>query len=588
RLAAMKVALGEEEADLAIRNGQIIDVYSRQIYQGDIAIKGKLIAAVGEVAQCIGPATEILDADGYYLAPGFIDCHIHVGGSQLSMTQLARLLLSKGTIAIATDFYEIATIAGQEAARFCAEELGVTPLKLLFSPFFAAYLAVGPWGNPGRFSASDMMSSLDWPEITATREWQVGVTSIPDPAIRDFLSATYERRLVMEGHLEGRTGAVLQAAAAMGARSDHEMADAREALERIRLGIVVQARQGSAAWDLAKVVGALVENDVDSRAFMFSTDEMEADEIARDGHMDNKIRMAVEAGVDPLVAVQMATLNAAQFYRIDHELGSLTPGRNASVVFFEDLRGFRVARVVADGEVVAEGGQYTGDLSAPNYPKSAYEAMHVKAPLVAEDFRIAGPAVRSEVMINVIGIREGSLLTEHQVGELPVTEGEVRADPARDLAKIAVIDRHEASGRVGLGFIRGLGLNSGAVASSFNPGVCNIAVVGTNDVDMATVANRIVELGGGYVTAKDGKVLAEFPMPLWGIFSDCRMEEAVEQLKSVSQSLHRDLGTSFRGFHIGVGFCCLPIIIPSLKICDRGLVMVDRDFQEAIPLFVEE
>jgi len=587
RLAAMRTALGEEHADLVINNGQIIDVYTRQVYSGSIAIKGSLIAAVGNVEQTIGPDTKTIDAGGQYLAPGFIDCHIHVGGSQLSMTELARLLLTKGTAAIATDFYEIATIAGQEAARFCADELSATPLRLLFSPFFAAYLALGPWGNPGKYSASDLMNSLKWPELVATREWQAGVTFIPDPTMKDFLSASYDRSIVMEGHLEGRSGPVLQAGVAMGSRSDHEVADAEEAMERARLGLAVQARQGSAAWDLEKVVKALVDNDIDSRTFMFSTDEMEADEIMRDGHVDNRIRLAVKAGVDPLVAVQMATLNAAQFYRVDHQLGSLTPGHDAMVVFLEDLKDFRVTRVIADGKLVVEGRKYVGELSPPEYPQAAYKTMNLKEAISPGDLKVSAPNGKSTAKIRVIGINEGSLLTDELMLDVQISDGEIKADPSIDLAKIAVIDRHQSSGRIGLGFIQNLGIKSGAIGSSFNPGVCNIAVVGTNDTDMAVVANRIAELGGGFVTAKGGKVVAEFPMPLWGILADQPFEETVLQLQKVNESFHNDLGGTFEGYHVGVGFCCLCIVIPSLKICEMGYVLSSRDEQEAVTLFVE-
>lgn len=351
--------------------------------------------------------------------------------------------------------------------------------------------------------------------------------------------------------------------------------------------MAVQARYGSSCWDVRNVVRGLAGREIDTRAFMLCSDEMDAEEIYREGHMNHKMRLCVEEGLDPLAAVQMATLNAAQFFGLTDDLGSLTPGRLAYVVQLRDLERFEVGRVVARGRLVAQGGEYTAPLERPSYPAAAYRTVRVHKRLEPSDFVIQAPAGASAVACRVIGVREGSAMTGTLVQEMPVRGGRVEADPGRDLAKLFAIDRHHASGAVGRALVHGLGLKAGAIGSSFTAGLNELTVAGVSDRDMAVVANRIVELGGGFVAARGGRMLAELPLRLWGVLSDERYEEAVAQQAAVLRAIREELGSAFRGIHTGMTFCCLAIVIPSLKLTANGLVAVERDHVERTELFVK-
>jgi adenine deaminase len=579
------VALGRVPADLVVRGGRVVEVHTGAIVPADVAIKGARIAAVGSVDHTVGAETEIYDADGAYLAPGFIDCHLHVGGSQLGMTELARLLISHGTAAISTCFYEAGTIGGFEAIRFFVEEARATPLKVLVSPFLGCYLGLGSCGNPGRFAAEDLTRLLAFPECVEIREWNANFESVPVPGVREFVDEARASGKVIAGHLEGLTGPVLQASVALGASSDHEIATAEEAVEKARLGVRVQLRQGSAARDLENVLPALTRNGIASRCFMFATDEEEAHRLDALGHVDLKLRLTVAAGVEPVVAVQIATLNAAEYLRVSDDLGSIAPGRLAHVNVLDELREFAVRDVIADGRVVVRDGRFVVPLPQPAYPASFRDTIRLRAGIGPADFAIAVEA-SGEARLRVIGLTEGSLLTEERVVTVPVDQGMVAADPGRDLAKICVFDRHDSSERVGRGLVQGLGLASGAFAASFNPGLMNVMAVGVNDLDLSVCVNRVAKLGGGAVAAVDGKVVAEVALPLLGIVSDRPAEEVVEQMRAFDCALREQLGCAFDGVLTGVGFTMCAIAIPSLKICDAGLALITRETQELVDLVV--
>jgi adenine deaminase len=360
---------------------------------------------------------------------------------------------------------------------------------------------------------------------------------------------------------------------------------AEEALDRLRLGVNIQAREGSAGRDLRHVVRAITEHKADPRHFSFSTDEQEADSLVLDGHVDHKIRTAIRCGVAPLTAVQMATLNAAEYFRIGDEMGSIGPGKIADVVLVDDLSEFSVDHVIANGKLVARQGEYVGELKAPSYPEYFFNTVKIARMTTAEDFAVDAPAGGDGTAeVKVIGVNEGSLVTEERHLDLPVRDGKVQADPARDVMKIAVLDRYEASGRIGKAFVQGFRVKAGAIGSSFNPGQMNLMVAGTNDLDMSLVANRIAELGGGYVVARDGRILGELPLPQLGLFANEPVEEVVRRLQGINEAIANELGTDFPGFHTSVAFVCLAVSIPSLKVCDQGLA--DVRTMEIVDMFV--
>ncbi|HSF27378.1 MAG TPA: adenine deaminase C-terminal domain-containing protein [Actinomycetes bacterium] len=580
RLAA--VALGEVPADLVVRGGIVVDVYSGLTHRADVAVSGDRIAAVGDVGYAIGDATTVIEADGQYVVPGLIDTHIHVGGSQTPPTQLAQLLIPHGTAAIGTCFYEAAAIAGVGAVRTFLDEAATTPLHILLSVFHSCYAGMGPAGNPGRVSAEDLLGLLDLPEAIEIREWSVFNEKAPDDVFRAYVDRARERGLIVAGHLEGQTGRPLQASVALGAHSDHEMGTAAEAMEKLRLGVRIQARQGAAAWDLHNVLRAVTEMGADSRYFMFATDEQEAHHLAEHGHIDDLVRMAIGMGIDPVDAVRMGSQNAAEYLGLTDHLGAVAPGRLAHLLLVDNLREFTVQRVVADGRLAAEDGRYLAPVTPVDYPAEWRETVHV-ASISPASFVIDAPG-DEPVDVRVIGITPGSLLTDERRITMTPYDGQLRADPSRDLAKLCVIDRHGASGRVGRAFTQGTGLSVGAVATTVNPGLQNLMVLGVDDADMDLAARRLAELGGGIVVAIGGEVAAEVALPLLGIFSDGPVEDTVAAMAAVERALLDKMDASMPGLLAAVGFATLAVSIPALKVCDQGLVSVRRDSSEFVPL----
>ena len=578
------IAKGELPADLVIQSGTLVNVDTGEVYPADVAIKGSRIAAVGDVGYTIGPDTQIVDARGKYLCPGFIETHMHLDGSQLSVTEFARAVVPRGTTVISTDFYEIGVVAGARAVRFALDEMKQTPLKVLFTVPLHHYLSHGPFGSTNTIKADDMYEMLDWPECVGLSEWNVNKWEIPDDLIKPITRAAREKGKLIAGHFGIMSPELVQATAALGVYSEHEASGPQEALEKARAGIHIQIREGSAGRELENVIKAITELKADPRHFSFSTDEQEADSLVRDGHIDHKIRMAIAAGVQPVTAVQMASLNAAEYFGVAGDMGSIAPGKMADVVLVDDLETFNIKAVIADGKVVGQDGRYVGDLKAPDYPAYFFNTVKLDRATTPDDFSIPVPGRSGRVKARVIGVVRGSLVTEHRELSLAVEEGRLVPDVDQDIIKVAVLDRHEASGRMGKGFVQGLGIKAGAVGSTFNPELMNVMVAGTNDRDMSLVANRMAELQGGYVVAHDGKIVGELPLPLLGLFANEPVEQVADKLDVINGALRDRLGTDFPGLLTALAFICLPVAIPFLKICEQGLVDVAR--MEVVDVFV--
>jgi len=578
------VATGRSPADLVVKNGKLVNVNSGEIYPAGVAVKGDRIAAIGDADHAVGPETEVVDAEGRYLCPGLIDGHIHLGGSQFSMTEFARAVVPHGTTVISTDLYEIGVVAGRKAMRFALEELKATPIKVLLNIPPHHFLGHGPLGNTNAINAEDMFELLGWPECTGLAEWNVFVAAVPVPGVREITEAAWECKKMLGGHFGQVSSQLANATAALGIYSEHEAMSAEEAIDRLRLGVHIQMREGSVGRDLRHVAKAITELKADPRHFSFSTDEQEADSLVLDGHVDRKIRTAVRCGISPMTAIQLATVNAAEYFRLSDEIGSIGPGKVADIVLVDDLADFNVAAVVANGRLVAREGRYIGELIAPDYPAYYFNTIKLERMTTPEDFAVAAPSAgKNTATVRVIGVNEGSLVTEERFLDLPVKDGQVLADPSQDAMKIAVLDRHGASGRIGRAFVQGFRIKAGAIGSSFNPGQMNLMVAGIDDKDLSLVANRIAELGGGYVVARDGRILGELPLPLLGLFADEPAEKVVERLQGMNDAIRAGLGTDFPGLHTAVAFVCLAVSIPTLKICDRGLA--DIRTMELVDMF---
>lgn len=584
RMAAAAVAAGERPADLALRGGRVVDVYARRIRSAEVAIAGRRIAAVGSVEHCIGSSTETIDATGLFVLPGYVEPHFHVGGSQLAIEQLAETLVPRGTLTLSTCFYEPAFIGGMAAVQELLRRSTETGLDVLLSPFHAAVLGMGPFGVQSKLTFEDLVALVEDPRCVELREWNYAAACLPIPELQQAYEAALRGRRVIAGHLEGLAAPQVQASVCLGTASDHETATAAEALERVSCGVSVQIREGSGARDLDALARAITDHGADPSGFSFSTDEQELHSLVEDGHIDHKLRRAVALGIAPIDAVRMATLGAARSLGVERDYGSVAPGRTASLVAVEDLREFETALTLSAGSLSSERGVYRLAVSHEPYPDEWRRTVRVERRFDADDFALQ--VDDGSARLRVIGATPGVLLTDELEEAVEVRGGRlVQADSA--LAKIAVIDRYEGGDLATVGLIRGLGVERGALAATVNPGVMNLMVLGTDEEAMALAANRVADLRGGIAVAADGAVRAEVALPLFGILSDAPAAETIDACRQVAQAVRDSLGCSWNGVLTNAGFSCLAVVIPRLKITDRGLVRVARDSHQPVPLLVE-
>lgn len=579
RNALVSVALGEQPADIVITGGQLVNVYSGEIYPAGVAVAGDRIAAVGEIDYCIGPETTIVDASGSYLVPGLIDTHIHVGATALVMTEFARLVVPHGTAAIVTDFTEVGKMQGLKAMRFFLDEAANTPLKVYLSPFYTTLLGIDGHSS---MTLAELQEILAWSECVELREWNIFAQRHPREGLRSLASTALANNLLICGHLEGQEGKTLQASVSTGVLSDHEAGTAEEAIERVRNGVAVQMRFASSADDMQHVLKAITQHGCGTRNFMYSTDEEDIDDIGKYGHIDHRVRTAIRMGVSPIDAIRMGTLNPATYLGKSSDLGGIAPGRIAFINLVDDLGEFRISQVIYGREVVARNGEYIGTISKSDYPASFFNTIHLKSTLKAEDFRISYSSDVQDVDVRAIKVTPRQVLTQEKIIPLPVEDGAVQADPDLDLAKIAVVERHRGSGKIACAFLQGLGLKRGAFAISYHPGPLHIGVVGINDADMALVANRIAQLGGGFVVAHDGKVLDEVALPILGFLSAEPAEDVLGGFIRVKGVIEHDLRVTMEGLYTTLAYIFMPGVIPELRMSINGLVRVERGQKELL------
>ncbi len=570
----VEVALGQRPASLLVRGGKLVNVLTREIYPADVAILDDRIVAIGDVAYAAGPETVIVDATGKYLVPGLIDQHIHVHETQLNVIQLAAAILPRGTTGICTDLYGEVVVSGMKAARACLDAAHGLPLKVWFALPTPGYYQNIPFGHNGQPTREDMFEMLDWPECIGMDDSFASKIVAGDPRIMELVEAVQARGKKVLGHGSEEHGRSLNAwMAAVRSTDDHEAVDPVEAVEKARVGVRIAMREGSGCFNVRAVVKAITEYRVDPRRFCFATDLISPVQIADDGHIDNAVRRAIQAGVPPVVAVQMATLNAAECLKVDDDHGSISPGKVADVLLVDDLAALRISSVIAKGDVVARDGRLVKELAAAPYPDWAYGTVRFPRPVTPEDFALRVEGGRAEVKARVIAASGETLLTAEEHLPLKVIGGVIAADTARDILKITAIERVRGTGEIGVGLIRGFGLRSGAIATTYNSQQQNMVVLGVGEEDMALAANALAEVGGGFVVVDGGEVRALLELPLFGLESDKPYPEVLARLRELNAALI-SLGCPLPAPFHTLGFMALPVDIGTLKISPQGLVDV--------------
>lgn len=578
------VAMGRRPADLVIRGGQWVSVQSGEIIpHSDIAVKDGRIAYVGQDAShTIGENTQIIEAGGRYLVPGLLDAHMHVESGMLTVTEFVRAVVPHGTTGMFIDPHEIANVFGLKGVRLMVDEAARQPIHVWVQMPSCVPSAPGLETPGASLGPEEVAEAMTWEGIIGLGEMMnfPGVFS-SDEKMHAEMAATRQARKVIGGHYASPDlGLPFHGYAAGGPEDDHEGTRLEDAVARARQGMKVMMRYGSAWHDVAAQVRAVTEMGLDPRRFILCTDDSHSATLVGEGHVDRAIRQAIAQGLPPITAIQMATINAAEHFGVSRDMGMIAPGRYADILLVSSLPQFKAELVIAQGVIAAQDGRLLFEMPTFEYPDWAVHSIHLGHVLTSADFHIAGPDLDT-AQANVIGVIENQAPTRHLVMEMPVSQGEIRPDISRDIAKIALVERHTASGRVQVGLVHGFGFDSPcAIASTVAHDSHHMIVVGTDENNMAIAANELARLGGGQIVVRNGEVIGQVALPIAGLMSNERAEVVARKAATVLYGF-RACGCQMNNPNMQLSLLGL-VVIPELRISDLGLV--DVNHFELIPV----
>ncbi len=559
----IQMARGILPADLVLRNATLVNVCSGECYPADVAVADGLVIGISTPGKGYHGQVE-RDLEGRWLAPGLIDGHMHIESTMLVLSEFARIVVPRGITAVMLDPHEFANVMGVAGIRYVLAAGRDLPLSAYV--MLSSCVPASSFENPYRvLLAEDLLPLLEDERVLGLAEMMnmPGVLQ-GDEQVLAKIMATRQKGLVVDGHAPGLGELDLNAYATAGVMSDHECTPLEEARQRIRLGMWLMIREGSAACNLDALL-PLVQELHPPRVF-FVTDDRDPLDLTTRGHIDSMVRRAIELGLDPVEAIRLASYNTAQYFHLA-DRGSIAPGCVADLVVLDDLRTFQVESVYNAGELVARNGQLLVEAPTTTFP-GVTETIHLGG-INLQDLRIPG----HPGLVEVVGIEPGQITTKHLREEAPLQNGKIVADPTRDLLKLVVMERHHASGRVGLGLVKGFGLRRGALASSVAHDAHNLVIAGANDEDILRAARVLEEMGGGFAFVVDGEVRARVPLPLAGLVSPLPVGELVEQLVALD-SAAAECGCTLEHPCMTLSFLSLSVI-PSLKLTDQGLVDVE-------------
>jgi adenine deaminase len=554
----LAVARGDEPADLVVRGGRVLSVFTREWLETDVAIADGIVVGLGDYE-----GADTLDASNRWLVPGFIDAHMHLESSKLLVDEFARLVLPLGTTAVVADPHEIANVLGTDGVHWLLDACDGVPLDVFVMA--SSCVPASRFESPRReLSTGDLEGLLRRRRVIGLAE-MMNFPGVIAGDEHELAKLRLEGASHVDGHAPGVLGKQLNAYAAARIRSDHEAYTAEEGRQRLRAGMWLLIREASAARNLDALLP--VAREFGPERIAFCTDDREPEHIVDEGHINSMVRASVAQGIAPEDAIVMASLNPATWHGLT-ELGAIAPGYQADLLVLPDLEQF-------EPELVLKRGRPVGEIARPNVPEWVKHTVRIH-PVATSDFAIPweGGSAR------VIGVIPDQIVTESLVEEPTIVDGEAVADPERDLAKIAVIERHLGTGRIGVGLVRGFGLRDGAIASTVAHDAHNIIVVGMEDADMHRAVQRLAEIGGGIVVVQGRGVKAELPLRVAGLVSDQRLDDVVERSRACVEAAAA-LGCTLPSPFQSLAFLALSVI-PSLKITDHGLVDVDRF--ELVPL----
>jgi adenine deaminase len=567
----IRIASGEGVADLLIKNGRVVNVFSGQIERNDIAIFDGRIVGFGDYR-----AKKIVDIKGDFVCPGLIDGHVHIESSMVTIPQFARAVLPNGTTSVVVDPHEIANVMGLRGIRFMAESAKDTSLNIfIMAP--SCVPATNMETSGAVLGATEIKSLLKEP-------WVIGLAEMMnfpgviyrDPGVLKKIEQAKGRRI--DGHAPLLSGKLLNAYLTAGIRSDHECTTLKEAKEKLANGVWIMIREGSTARNLKDLLPLVTPKN--ARRLLFVTDDRHPKELVEEGHINSIVKRAIQLGTDPLLAIQMATLNPAEYFRLD-DLGAIAPGYRADIITFDHLGRFQIKKVFKDGLLVAEDGKM---VSRP-IGVSSFLKKGVQSSVRIKNIKNDAFLLRSnQPLVKVIQLIPDQIVTKKVMKKIVLRDGKALPNIKEDILKVAVVERHRASGNIGIGFVQGFGLKRGAIGSSVAHDSHNLVIVGTADEDMGKAVMAIKKMGGGLVAVSDRKVLASLALPIAGLMTDAPVSRVHLQLEALHKAA-KSLGCELSDPFMTLSFISLPVI-PELKITDKGLVDVNKF--RIVPLFGED
>ncbi len=581
------VAMGRTAADTVVRGGKWVNVYSGEIIDNtDIAIAKGRIAFVGpDASHAIGKDTKVIEADGRYMVPGLCDGHMHVESGMVTVTEFARAVIPHGTTSMFIDPHEIANVLGLKGVRLMHDDAASLPINVQVQVPSCVPSAPGLENAGAELGVEDIKEALTWPQICGLGEMMnfPGV-AMNDPKMMGEIAATQAAGKTVGGHFASPDlGLMFHGYVAGGPADDHEGTCKEDAIARVRQGMRAMLRLGSAWYDVATQIKAVTEDGLDPRNFVLVTDDSHSGTLVNDGHMNRVLRHAIAQGLKPITAIQMMTLNTAQHFGMEREIGSIAPGRQADIVLTRDLVEFDAELVMARGVVLAENGKMVVEIPPANYPDFAKGTMKMGKTLGATDFDIAAPEGANSVRARVIGVIENQAPTKALEADLTVADGLVQMDGENDVCQIALVERHRGTGDVVNAFVSGFGYNKPcAVASSVAHDSHHMIVIGTNKADMALAANHLGKVGGGITVFSEGRELATVELPIAGLMSDEHCEIVAAKADKMVAAM-QECGCKLNNAYMQHSLLGL-VVIPELRISDQGLVDVTKF--EKVDLFL--
>jgi adenine deaminase len=579
RKKLIKAALGQEALDLVIRNVRLVNVYTGRVERADLGIRcGRIVSL--DAANL--PSQAELDGAGRYAIPGLMDAHMHVDSTLLTPAALASLVVPHGTTTLLADPMEISNVAGLAGVTVMREMISELPFEFFFEVSSRVPTAPGLETTGGELGLEEVKTILTWPESASLGELDPSkVLGLRDEYLAK-VEAAHALGKITNGHAAGLTGQELEAYVCGGLSDDHECVDYKDAFSRLRLGLPVLVREGSSERNLEGILRGVVADKMDTRHLIFCTDDKHPDDILREGHINYMVNKAIALGVEPVAAIQMATLNTAIHFHLEHELGSLAPGRIADILLCDRLDEIHPAVVLVRGQVVAENGHLTVDTPQRSYPDWLRQTVKVSRGKSAADFALQHGGQQAHV--RVIDLVKDQIINTRGEAYLPVRDGVVQTDTAQDVLKLVVVERYGKNGNIGIGFVRGFELKNGALASSVSHDHHNIVVVGTNDTDIAACVRAVEVMQGGLAAAVNGQVVGTLALPLGGLMSEKSADQVIAELKPLGEAA-RQLGCPMAAPFMTLSFISLPTV-PELGLTDKGLVDVFK--HTLISSFIED